>query len=341
MPEVSVVIPTFKRPGLLIKCLKHLDNQSLLKHEYEVLVISDGPDEITAETVRQYAATSQMDLVFMSTPGKQGPAVARNLGWHAASSPLIAFTDDDCEPDVHWLENFLEAFREKAGLKNYIPGSAEYLNKAMNVQIAFTGFTKVPVNSRPTDFEQNTHGLQFADFITANCAVSVSAMQVTGGFDERFGTAWREDSDLEFNLLNHAVHILRVREAVVVHPVRKAPWGISIKEQRKGLYDALLYKKHPDFYRKRLSPGIIIDFYFIVMVAIICLLALISGWWYIAAVTFSVTFIMIFTFFLHRIRKTSKAIPHIIEMWVTSMVIPFLSVYWRIYGAVKFRVLFL
>lgn len=341
MFEITVVIPTFRRPELLVGCLKHLENQLLPKQNYEVLVVSDGPDELTANAVQQYAKSSRLNLVYLFTHEKKGPAGARNLGWRSASAPLIAFTDDDCEPDADWLKHFLEAFRVNAGLNSFANGSGEYMIKAGEAMCAFTGFTRVPISKKPTDFECNTHGLQFADFITANCAVSKAALQETGGFDERFGTAWREDSDLEFNLINKGIKPIKIDNAVVVHPVRKVKWGVSIKEQRKGIYDALLYKKHPDFYRKRLSPGIIMDFYFIVLVVFICLFALLSGWYYIAAVTFTVVFIMIFAFFLLRIKNTRKTISHMWEMWVTSMVIPFLSVYWRIYGSLKFKVLFL
>jgi len=42
-----------------------------------------------------------------------------------------------------------------------------------------------------------------------------------------------------------------------------------------------------------------------------------------------------------RLRGTSHAPGHIAEMAVTSALIPPLSVFWRLRGAVKFRVLFL
>jgi glycosyltransferase involved in cell wall biosynthesis len=42
--EVSVVIPTFKRRALLIKCLVQLAHQNFPKEKYEVIVVTDGPD---------------------------------------------------------------------------------------------------------------------------------------------------------------------------------------------------------------------------------------------------------------------------------------------------------
>ena len=66
-----------------------------------------------------------------------------------------------------------------------------------------------------------------------------------GGFDERFPEAWREDSDLQFTLLEQGYTIKPAPQAVVTHPVRPAPWGVGLKMQRKSQFEALLYKKHP------------------------------------------------------------------------------------------------
>jgi GT2 family glycosyltransferase len=51
-----------------------------------------------------------------------------------------------------------------------------------------------------------------------------SALIEVGGFDERFKRAWREDSDLQFALLDKG-RIARCEEAVVEHPVRAEAWG--------------------------------------------------------------------------------------------------------------------
>ena len=40
---------------------------------------------------------------------------------------------------------------------------------------------------------------------------------------------------------------------------------------------------------------------------------------------------------MRRLRRTSRAPAHVVEMIVTSALIPFLSVYWRLRGALHFR----
>lgn len=339
MPDISVVIPTYRRPELLLTCLQHLELQVLDKKLFEVIVVSDGQDERTRQAIDTYKRASELKVVFMQTPEKKGPAAARNMGWRNSLSSLIAFTDDDCRPESGWLLAMLNKFSDFSLLPEIEMVDGE--KPGDKTALVLSGYTVVPIEKYPSDHALNTHGLQNADFITANCACTKCALELTGGFDERYGAAWREDSDLQFNLIKHGVPIIKVREAVVVHPVREAPWGFSIKEQKKGIYDALLYKKYPSLYRSRLSPKIIIDFYFIVLTDMICLISIIFGWWYIAAVTFLVVLIMITSFFIRRIKNTKKTASHILEMWVTSMVIPFLSVYWRLYGSFRYKVLFL
>ncbi len=225
--KISVVVPTHQRPDLLKKCIDALSNQEFPLIDFEIIVVSDGPDHKTSVELNGLRSFHHPFIQYITLPFNQGPAAARNAGWKAANSKLIAFTDDDCLPTPNWLKSLWKMYAQLE--------KPDY--------ISFAGKVIVPLSEAPTDYELNTSHLQTAEFITANCACTKKAMEITGGFDEKFKIAWREDSDLEFRLLEKSVAIIKVEEAVVVHPVRKVPWGISIKEQKKTKYDALLYKK--------------------------------------------------------------------------------------------------
>ncbi len=45
--KVSIVIPTYNRPYLLKRCINALKLQDFPKAEYEIIVITDGPDKET------------------------------------------------------------------------------------------------------------------------------------------------------------------------------------------------------------------------------------------------------------------------------------------------------
>ena len=44
----------------------------------------------------------------------RGPAAARNTGWRAATTELVAFVDADCEPAPGWLDVLLPHFADGA-----------------------------------------------------------------------------------------------------------------------------------------------------------------------------------------------------------------------------------
>jgi glycosyltransferase involved in cell wall biosynthesis len=320
-PRISVVVPTFRRPELLRRCLDALCSQDLDREDFEIVVADDGPDPGTEAIARQLRARGDCPVLrCLPVWRTQGPAGARNLGWHRATAPFIAFTDDDTIPGPGWL---------RAGLAALEMGAA-----------AATGRTIVPAPALPTDYERGVAGLEQAEFITANCFVSRRALELTGGFDERYEKAWREDSDLQFALLDHGLRIVAVPAAVVVHPVRPAPWGVSLSQQRQVMYDALLYRKYPRHYRQRIRATPPLGYYVAVMglaagatgLAIASPPASVGGLATWAALTLALC--------LRRLDGTTRSPHHVLEMLVTSALIPPLALFWRAVGSVRYRVVF-
>lgn len=322
--HASVVVPTYRRPDVLGRCLAALAGQAFDGRRYEVIVADDAASEATRALVMELSERFAPggELRYVAVHDSHGPAAARNAGWRTALSETIAFTDDDCVPEPGWLA---------AGLRALDAGAD-----------AATGRIVVPLGpAPPTDYERDAARLAEAEFVTANCFCRRSALAAAGGFDERFTMAWREDSDLHFSLLRRGFRVVAAPEAVVVHPVRPAPWGASIGQQRKSQFNALLYKKHPDLYRRRIQPLPPLHYY-----AAVGLLAgtaigaafrrrrlALAG----AAVWGACTA----GFCRRRLLDTSRQPAHVAEMALTSAVIPPLSIYWRLRGALKFRVLFL
>ena len=319
---ISVIVPTYCRPQLLKNCLKALLLQKFDKSQYEIIVVSDGPDEQTKKIFDELAGYDQPTLRFLQMPVKKGPAAARNYGWLNAKGNIIAFTDDDCLPDTYWLKEIVA-----------------HCNP--DEDIAITGQVKVPISKKPTDYERNTQHLQTADFITANCACTKNALVKAGGFDEQFSMAWREDSDLEFKFINNNIPIKRVNTALVIHPVRKSAWGVSIKEQKKTMYNALLYRKHPRLYREKIKAKTPVLYYMLISGFILMVAGLLIANHVLAITGLAIWLGLTIFFIAKRLYKTKLTLNHITEMVVTSLLIPFLSVFWQWYGAVKYRVLFI
>ncbi len=325
--RVSVVVPTYRRPELLGRCLAALAAQTMAADSYEILVIDDAACAETRQQVEEFVgwverSEAHPTIRYLPVTGRHGPAAARNIGWRAARAPIIAFTDDDTVPDAGWLAAGAGALERDSEL------------------VAVTGQVIVPLPPAPTDYQRNEAGLETAAFVTANCFCRRAILDTLGGFDERFTSAWREDSDLHFRLLEHGFKLRKVPEAIVIHPVRPAPWGVSLRMQRKSQFDALLYKKHPELYRKHIQRWPPLDYYGIVLSATAVVLAAALGMWIACVVAVFVWTWLMGCFLRRRLRGNSRHPAHVLEMLVTSLLIPFLSIFWRLYGAARFRVWF-
>jgi glycosyltransferase involved in cell wall biosynthesis len=321
--RISVVIPTYRRTVLLRRCLNALLAQRFDRSTFEIVVVDDARSAVTQSSIQAYARRLHDRPViryFHPPYGARGPAAARNAGWRAAVGEIVAFTDDDAVPAQDWLSE---------GVATMANGVA-----------ATWGRILVPLPPNPTDWERNTAKLEGAEFVTANCFVRREVLAAAGGFDERFTRPWREDADLYFTLLERQWQVVQAPRAVVVHPVRPAPPAASIAQQRNMFYDALLYKKHRDLYREKIAATPPVRYYTAVAALVVAALALLTAHTGIAAIAFGIWLALTIEFVLRRLRGTSKSRRHVIAMIFTSAAIPILAVYWRIAGAVHFRVLF-
>jgi GT2 family glycosyltransferase len=324
-PRVSVVVATYERPDLLVRCVDALLVQTLRPEWFEVVVIDDGSSRHTRERViaelsarRRHAHAPT--LRFLWLPTNRGPAAARNHGILAARGDVIAFTDDDTVPCPNWLANGLREIERGAD--------------------AVAGKVDVPLPAVPTDYERDAAGLADAAFVTANCFVRRDLLAAVGGFDERFKFAWREDTDLFFRLRASGAIVARASDARVLHPVRPARFGVSVGQQRKVMFDALLYKKFPRGYRRYIRPQPPWAYYAAVAAGACAIVNALAGSRSLALVSLGAWLGLGARFAWQRLEHTSHAPRHVAEMVVTSFLIPWVSVYWRARGAWRFRVPF-
>lgn len=322
--RASVVVPTFNRPDLLDRCLQALVRQDVEPWTFEIIVADDAASETTCHQIERWRSAAReygTCISYVPTRGRSGPAAARNAGWHTARGEIVAFTDDDCVPQPGWLAAGLSAFTGAIA--------------------AVDGRVVMPLSAAPTDYEKNAAGLEQAEFVTANCFYRRDILESVGGFDERFRAAWREDSDLFFRVLDLGQPVRHVPDAVVIHPIRQGRWGVSIGQQHKTIYNALLYRKHPARYRERIQATPPWRYYRIVVALVTALGSGLLGRQRAALAAGCIWAVMTGMFCADRLAGTARTPAHVTEMLVTSAVIPPLAVYWRIRGAIRYRVLFL
>jgi glycosyltransferase involved in cell wall biosynthesis len=99
MMNITVLIPTYRRPNELARCLEALEQQT--RPADEVLVVVRDTDAETQLLFEQFNFVSlPLRTVTTSIPGQ---VAALNLGLDTATGDIIAITDDDAAPRTDWL----------------------------------------------------------------------------------------------------------------------------------------------------------------------------------------------------------------------------------------------
>ncbi|WP_321795540.1 glycosyltransferase family A protein [Caballeronia sp. J97] len=107
---LSVVVPTYRRPADLKRCLAALRAQTRMPDE--VLVIARPEDDATARRLAIELKSANRFALRVIDTGAGGQVVALNRGLDAAEGDIIAITDDDAAPHPDWIERIARAFDE-------------------------------------------------------------------------------------------------------------------------------------------------------------------------------------------------------------------------------------
>jgi len=228
----SVVIPTVGRPSL--RALLEALAAGTAPVPGPVIVVDDRPDGADLDL----AGIDLVDLRVVRSGGG-GPARARNIGWRHARTGWVSFLDDDVLPDPDWAQLLVRD-----------------LTSAPTSVAGIQGRVRVPLpeDRKPTDWERTTAGLASALWITADMSYRRAALSATGGFDERFPRAFREDADLGLRITAEHGTIVR-GDRWISHPVRPADDWVSVRQQAGNADDFLMRAVHgPDWRQRAAAP---------------------------------------------------------------------------------------
>lgn len=106
--KVSPIICTRNRAAYLLQAIRSLTEQSLPRHDYEIIVVDNASTDKTREIVSGLTReTPNLRCVHEANPGL---SYARNRGLREARAPIVAFLDDDALATQDWLKAILNAF---------------------------------------------------------------------------------------------------------------------------------------------------------------------------------------------------------------------------------------
>ncbi|WP_158551358.1 glycosyltransferase family A protein [Rhodohalobacter sp. SW132] len=228
-PLVSIVIPTYNRPGHLVRAI-----ESALRQTYEnieIIVVDDCSDLDLDQFREEFPAVK-----LYKNSDNRGACFSRNRGLEIASGDYINFLDDDDElyPDKIALQ--IQKFQRSADpnlgmvtchLEDYRSGNKQIVRNRVNGDVYRLLLSK------------------FAIAGTESMLFKRSVFDEVGGFDENL------QSSQEYDLF------LRVSELFTVDYVDKilsrknrSSDQISLNFDKKMAGAKYLFKKHDERYRQ-------------------------------------------------------------------------------------------
>src|SRR3954469_22132272 len=177
-PRISIVIITRDRRGDLLEALEHLAE---LPEEPHVIVVDNASRDGTADAVRQRLPAVEV----LALEENRGPA-ARNLGVQRATTPYVAFNDDDSwwEPGaLSAAADVLDEHRRLALVNGHILVGPEQRPDPVCLAMA----------ESPLPLEPGQPGRALLSFVACGAIVRRDAFLAVGGFHERLGVGGEEE----------------------------------------------------------------------------------------------------------------------------------------------------
>lgn len=138
---VSVIIPTHNRKHTLKRCIDSVLGQTY--RNFEIILVDDCSTDGTMEFVEsEYAAVTDIDIVYVRNDENLGASASRNIGVSYANGEYIAFQDSDDEWQRDKLEKQMEHFarcNEEVGAVYsmfYVNGTDSYVFPPEDVNIS-------------------------------------------------------------------------------------------------------------------------------------------------------------------------------------------------------------
>lgn len=229
LPRVSVVVCTHNGAATLDACLQSLAR--LEYPDYEVIVIDDGSVDASAEIARRHP-------VRLISTANRGLSAARNEGLRAATGEIVAYTDDDAEPDPHWLGYLAVSF--SGGEFAAVGGP--------NVPPPGDGGVAACVANAPGGPAHVLLSDRVAEHIPGcNMAFRREWLEAIGGFDPQFRVAG-DDVDVCWRIQEHGGVLGFHPGALVWHHRRTTVRRFWRQQRGYGRAEALLERKWPEKY---------------------------------------------------------------------------------------------
>ena len=226
----SVIVPSFNRRDEIQELLSSLQQQSISKKLFEVIIVDDGSTDGTAHWLATFQNRTTLNLRLLQQDHR-GPGAARNTGINSARGRILVFIDSDCIAPANWLREIKKVFDadphcQAFGGRDDARRDFRPLLKAINYTMTsflFTGGMRGGKKKRLAKFYPRSF----------NMGIMKNLAQRIGGFSEL-----RHGQDIEFShrILKSHAKVAYIPDAVVFHKRRTSllrffrqvfNWGVA------------------------------------------------------------------------------------------------------------------
>ena len=229
-PDITVVVPSHDRPLRLRWLLNAMEEQTLPRERWELIVGHDSSGPETEELLRTHPLALDGTLRHVTLePGTAPPGRNRNAAVELARAPVIAFTDDDCRPPADWVEKALAAAERHPGA--IVQGSTMPDPDEANIGIA-APHVRTQTIWPPRPWAQ-----------ACNIIYPRDVLERCGGFPEDMFVG--EDTALAEAARAMGVDYVAARELVTRHAIDEATLVGQVRGAWRWQGLPLLIRRHP------------------------------------------------------------------------------------------------
>lgn len=185
--NISIIIPTYKPGSYLKDCLESINNQTMDKKCFEVIIVLNGVIKPYIEYI--YSLTKMYDFNSVVIPTETpGVSNARNLGLSRTQGEYVCFIDDDDKISPSYLENLYSKATPNNIVASNVKAFYNNSNKTENDYIASAYKKLINKNSSLSVFKGRK-------FMSSSCCKIISRRIIQ---DVRFDTNLKIGEDSVF-----------------------------------------------------------------------------------------------------------------------------------------------
>jgi glycosyltransferase involved in cell wall biosynthesis len=94
--KLSIIIPVYNEEKLIVRCLNSIIKQTILKKDYEIIVVNDGSTDKTLKRIKLFSEMHKEIKITIHSQENKGRAYSRDIGANLARFNIILFIDSRC-----------------------------------------------------------------------------------------------------------------------------------------------------------------------------------------------------------------------------------------------------